>query len=591
MKKFRVGFLAMSLAAALSGCAQHGEDIAQGTQGNNKADSSLAASGALKATLIGRATLNAEKPEGAAEIVAYQASKKWIYAVNSSRKPATVEIIDANHLDPAALVANAEGVITSTNLDSIITIDLSRHTQGDANSIAVDDRNALLAVAIASGTPGVNGQVAFYDISGQTPTFIKNVEVGDLPDALTFSPDGSVVVVANEGEPSGDYRVDPEGSISVIRIADGLPAETAVMLDFSAFDSQQAALEAKGVIFSNPTGRTIHGNTVHTTVSMDLEPEYVAISEDSRTAFVTLQENNGLAIVDLKQNTLDIVGLGFKNWKDLQFDASDKDGGIHFQQYPNLYGIYQPDTIAAYQWQGQDFVVSANEGDGREYFFDAENAADCLAKGGLDYDKDDGCLAFIDEARVEDLNLGPAFARVANDDTGIGRLKVHTGMGDADRDGVYESLYTYGARSFTIWDRQGKPVFDSADQVDRITARIHGDAFNNDEDENKGDTRSDAKGAEPEALTIGKIGDRTYAFLGLERMGGVLVYDITNPHDVSFVEYFFNRGLVEGAEISGDLAPEGMKFVSAEHSATGRPFLIVGNEISGSVALWQFEQQ
>jgi len=172
----------------------------------------------------------------------------------------------------------------------------------------------------------------------------------------------------------------------------------------------------------------------------------------------------------------------------------------------------------------------------------------------------------------------------------LGRLLVTNALGKDGND-EYSNMYAYGARSFTIWDSNGLVVFDSGDDIARITASIHGSAFNNDEDENEGDTRSDAKGAEPEALAIGKIGSQTYAFIGLERMGGIFTYNVTNPYNVKFVEYFYNRGLVKGADITGDLAPEGMKFINAENSPTDEALLIVGNEISGSVAVWQITEQ
>lgn len=435
-----------------------------------------------------------------------------------------------------------------------MTINLNDNTSGDANSIAVDENNQLLAVAMAAKTTGDAGQIAFYDISGATPAFIKNVTVGALPDMVTFTHDGSKVVVANEGEPAGDYSVDPEGSISIINVTNGVVANTATQLDFSAFNTKQAELEEQGIVFANPTGRTINGKLINTTVAMDLEPEYVTISKDNRFAYVSIQENNALAIVDLSDNSLNLVGLGFKDWSNYTMDASDKDKKINFKKYPGLYGMYQPDTISSYTWKGANFIVSANEGDGREYFFDAADEADCTAKGGLDYDKDDGCLAYIDESRAEDLTLASNFAYLNNDDDDIGRLKVTTVKGDENNDGQYEALYTYGARSFTIWDSNGLVVFDSGDQIERITASVHGAQFNNDEDTNEGDTRSDAKGPEPEALALGQIGERTFAFVGLERMGSIMVYDITNPYDVKFEDYFYNRGLVEDAEISGDLA-------------------------------------
>jgi len=588
--------IALSLLSLLTGCSldgDDGQDGAQGVQGTagNNGENGTNANSALNIKLIGRAVLNAQSPEGAAEIVAYQASKKWIYAINSSGDEAVVNIIPADTFDTAALVKDNEGIVTATNLASAITLSLNENTPGDANSIAIDANNQLLAVAMAATSVGEAGQIAFYNISGDTPVFIKNVTVGALPDMVAFSHDGAKVVVANEGEPNGDYSIDPEGTISIIDITNGTIADNVLSINFQDYNNQQAELEAQGLVFANPTGRTINGNLINTTVAMDLEPEYVSISKDNKYAYISIQENNALAIINLEDNSLELKGLGFKDWSNLQFDASDKDGGVNFKSYPGLYGMYQPDTIASFSWKGANFIVSANEGDAREYFFDASDEADCIAKGGLDYDAKDGCLAYIDESRVEDLALAANFDYLNNDDNDIGRLKVTTVKGDKNNDGQYESLYAYGARSFTIWDSNGLVVFDSGDQIARVTASVHGNAFNNNEDENKGDTRSDDKGAEPEALTLGKVGDRLFAFVGLERMSTIMVFDITNPYDVKFQDYFYNRGLEPSADISGDLAPEGMTFVPAAQSATNEALLIVGNEISGSIAVWEITTQ
>ena len=589
--------IALSLLSLLTGCSLDGDDGQDGAQGiegtaGNNGENGTNANSALNINLIGRAVLNAQSPEGAAEIVAYQASKKWIYAINSSGDEAVVNIIPANTFDTAALVKDNEGIVNATNLASAITLSLNENTPGDANSIAIDANNQLLAsIAMTATNVGEAGQIAFYNIGGDTPVFIKNVTVGALPDMVTFSHDGAKVVVANEGEPNGDYSIDPEGTISIIDITNGTIADNALSINFQDYNNQQAELEAQGLVFANPTGRTINGNLINTTVAMDLEPEYVSISKDNKYAYVSIQENNALAIINLEDNSLELKGLGFKDWSNLQFDASDKDGGVNFKSYPGLYGMYQPDTIASFSWKGANFIVSANEGDAREYFFDASDEADCIAKGGLDYDAKDGCLAYIDESRVEDLALAANFDYLNNDDNDIGRLKVTTVKGDKNNDGQYESLYAYGARSFTIWDSNGLVVFDSGDQIARVTASVHGNAFNNNEDENKGDTRSDDKGAEPEALTLGKVGDRLFAFVGLERMGTIMVFDITNPYDVKFQDYFYNRGLEPSADISGDLAPEGMTFVPAAQSATNEALLIVGNEISGSIAVWEIATQ
>ena len=596
MKKTKIALM-LSATLALGGCFSDGDDGAagatgpQGPQGEQGIPGDKAPIG-IDVSMVGRGVLNAEDAEGAAEIVSYQLSKNWLYAINSSTASPTVNIIDLTDVNADELTADDEGVITNTNLDVAITLDVSSNTPGDANSIAINNTFEILAVAMAADETGTKGMIAFYDIAGAQPAFIKNVEVGYLPDAVAFSPNGRKVVVANEGEPSGDYTIDPEGSISIIELDEnGVIANSASHITFESFNMSQAALEAQGIKFTNPTGRTIKGQLLDITVAMDLEPEYVTISADNKTAFVSLQENNGIAIVDIESETVEIKGLGFKDWSVYGLDASDKDDAVNIRSYPNLMGLYQPDTVATFNWQGADFVITANEGDGREYFFDSADEASCLADGGLEYDEDDGCLSYIDEIRAEDLTLGEAFDSINNDDSDLGRLKVIAPLGDDDNDGTHEALYTYGGRSFSIFDQNGNLVFDSGDDMERITASIHGASFNNDEDENKGDTRSDAKGPEPEALAVGEVGGKRYAFIGLERMAGIMVYDITNPYDVNFVDYFINRGLNEDQEITGDLAPEGMAFIKAEDSPTNEALLVICNEISGSVSVWQINQK
>jgi len=550
--------------------------------------------------VVARAQLNPEDPSGAAEIVQYHTATQTIYAINSAAATPTVEMIDLSGISTDNLSAPlATTNLTSTALSLVTTA--NDIALGSPNSIAIS--GDWMAVAMAADAHADNGVILFYNgLNAGTPAYVSAVTVGNLPDMVTFTPDGSKVIVANEGEPSGDYSVDPEGSVAVINIVDNAPVQPATIIDFKAYNGMQAQLEAQGVHFPNPTGRTINGNQIDISVAQDLEPEYVATSND--VAFVSLQENNALAIVNLNDNTVEVKGLGFKNWAGLQFDGME-DGAVSFGTYNNHYGMYQPDTIATYQWKNANFIVTANEGDAREYFFDTLDAngnqseALCTAAGGQDFDEDDGCLSYTDETQARRLTYAPGseLEQAAGDDPRdsdfqshpLGRLNVTSELGDANNDGTYENIYSYGARSFTIWDSNGLVVFDSGDDFERITASVHGNAFNNNDDENEGDSRSANKGPEPEALTVGVVGDRTYAFVGLERMGGIFIYDITNPYTTRFVDYVINRDTTEGLDIAnaGDLAPEGMTFVSAEDSPNGNPLVIVGNEVSGTVTVWQ----
>ena len=598
--KFKYGVLALLISAALSGCGLDGDDGEQGEtgaqgpqgeQGEPGADGADGADGSdaslgVSMDVVARAFLGNLT---SAEIVQYHAESQTIYATNSETNSIAMIAGDSISTDTLADPINTTNLaVTSIALPS----DIDDVALGSLTSIAIS--GDLMAVAVPAEVKTDNGYVLFYTgLDTSTPTYLDAVEVGALPDMVTFTPDGAKVLVANEGEPSNDYTIDPEGSISVINIlANGEPEESATTIDFTDFNGSQTDLVAQGMMFPNPSGRTIKGVAISTTVAQDLEPEYITATND--TAYISLQENNGMAILDLEDLTLEVVGLGVKSWAGLNIDVQE-DGSVSFGQYEGLYGVYQPDTVANYTWKDATFVISANEGDAREYFFDAEDEATCLADGGLEFDEDDGCLAFTDEVKLETLSA------VANSELEnlqangeANDLRVTTAMGDSDGDGQYVAAYTYGARSFTIWDQNGLVVYDSGDDFERITASIHGDLFNNGDDANEGDSRSENKGPEPEALTVGVVGDRTYAFIGTERMGGIFVYDITNPYDVAFAEYIINRDLTEGLEstdIIGDLAPESLVFVSAEDSPSGEPLLLVGNEVSGTVTVWQITQK
>ncbi|PKH00048.1 choice-of-anchor I family protein [Paraglaciecola sp. MB-3u-78] len=614
VKCFKYSALALAMSLSLTGCFLEGDDGepgaigTQGELGNPGTDGSDGINGqnanasiSISLSLVGRIQLNPSDPEGAAEIVQFHPASNTIYSINSAADEPTIEIIDASSLTSEALT----NPLSSENLTSTALV-LPTVQDGiilaGPTSVAVS--GDWMAVAVPAKDKATNGLVLFYNgINTTSPIFVKAVEVGNLPDMVTFTPDASKVLTANEGEPSGDYNIDPEGSISVINIANDMPSDTSTTISFSDYNGKQAELEAKGMHFPNPSGRTINGTLITTTVAQDLEPEYITTTNE--VAYVTLQENNGLAIIDLTDNSVKVIGLGFKDWSSYQIDGME-DGTVSFGQYEDLYGMYMPDTIASYQWKDAHFLLTANEGDAREYFFDTLNANGeqdqdlCDAAGGQDFDQVDGCLSFTEETQARRLNyeLGSNLDTIAGDDPRdfdftaypLGRLTVTEELGDSDNDGKYEALYAYGARSFTIWDSNGLVVFDSGDDFERITASIHGNTFNNNNDKNEGDSRSANKGPEPEALTVGQVGDKTYAFIGLERMGGIFVYDVTNPYATKFVDYVINRGLTEGGNIEGDSGPEGMTFVDATNSPTGNALVIIGNEVSGTVSVWQITE-
>ncbi|MEO1211555.1 MAG: choice-of-anchor I family protein [Cyanobacteria bacterium J06638_20] len=489
--------------------------------------------------------------ESAAEIPAYDPATERLFVVNADN--GIVEVLDASNPNEP------------TNL---FNIDFSDLGGGLPNSIAVKD--GVLAVALEDDDPQENGRVLFFstDVEEGDIEPLSEVEVGALPDMIVFSPDGTNVLTANEGEPNDDYSVDPEGSISIIDISGGvenLQQSDVTTADFNAFDSQIDDLRNAGVRIFGPDA----------TVSQDLEPEYIAISPDSSTAYVALQENNALAVVDIAAGEVTaVVPLGFKDHSLNRngLDASDDDDTINIRPWP-IFGMYQPDAIAAYEVDGTTYLVTANEGDAREYI---------LEEG------DDEIVGFVEEERIEDLELDPtAFpnAEALQNEARLGRLTVTTTLGDTDGDGDFDELYAFGARSFTIWDTNGNIVFDSGRAFEDITAERFPDDFNSTNDENGSfDSRSDAKGPEPEGVVLGEINGRTFAFIGLERIGGVMVYDISNPEEAEFVQYINPRDFSGDAEAgtAGPLGPEGLAFISGSDSPTGDPLLVVSNEVSGS---------
>jgi hypothetical protein len=304
-------------------------------------------------------------------------------------------------------------------------------------------------------------------------------------------------------------------------------------------------------------------------VAQDLEPEYLAFSHDGKTAFATLQENNAIARIDIASATvLELVPLGFKD-HDVPgqgLDASDRDEAIDIETWP-VRGMYLPDAIASYRYRGQDFLVLANEGDVREWD------------------------AFEEEARVRDLTLDPtAFpdAALLRANSQLGRLKVTRSIGDTDGDGDYDALYSFGARSFSIRATDGTLIFDSADDFEQIIAAENPDYFNSNHESSAFDDRSDDKGPEPEGVTLGKLAGRTLAFIALERVGGIMIYDVTNPYAPCFMTYANHRNFAADAESEAalDLGAEGLAFVPAEDSPSGEPLLMVANEVSGSTTIF-----
>ncbi|MBI1306354.1 MAG: DUF839 domain-containing protein [Bacteroidetes bacterium] len=621
---------------------------------------------------------------------------------------------------------------------SVSKIDYIDLSANGAAPTSVACNNGVLAVALPNATKTDAGTVRFYD---KDLKLVKTVTVGALPDMITFTGDGKYVLVANEGEPNDDYTIDPEGSVSVIDLTNGVANATVMNADFNGvtipadvrifgrkaesqselfiseyaegssnhkyleiFNASNQTISLDNYAFPNtsngattngeyefwnafPTGATIapgktyviaHGSSdasilaktdyqftylsngndgfcltkggtwndansnsaidagemtgftildcvgdwgadpgagwsvagvsdatkdhtlvrkagkkanadwtasagtnadnsewivldnntwtdvgirkmgVFSTPQQDIEPEYIAVSTDNKTAYVTLQENNAIAVVDIATaKVTKILPLGYKDHSltENSLDASDKDNAIGNEKtYANLKGMYMPDAIAVANIGGKDYLLTANEGDSRDY---------------------DG---YSEEARVKDLTLDPtAFpnASTIQAEDALGRLKTTTSMGDTDGDGDFDVIYSYGGRSFSIWDTDGNQIFDSKNQLETMLATMFAGNYPAD--------RDDDKGAEPESVTVGVIGSKTFAFIGCERSAGVFVYDITDPAKAHYVTYYNKNG--------NDRSPEGLIFISRTKSDDGEAYLISTNEViddyHGSVSAYR----
>ncbi|HET7323836.1 MAG TPA: choice-of-anchor I family protein, partial [Halococcus sp.] len=505
--------------------------------------------------------------EDAAEIIAYSKQTGDLYVVNA--EAGGVDVLDVTTPDNPERIGQFVLAETWADAGEVTNIALREDVQ-----IGGDKTTSVLAVATVAANPQANGRVVFYDAEERSP--LTTVEVGAVPDMVTFTPDGRTVLTADSGEPSADYETDPSGTVSLIDISDGIQNATAEHVDFTSYDGHEDELREQGIRIFGPDA----------SASTDLEPEYLTVAADSTTAYVALQINNALAVVDIESATVtDIHSFGYKDHDATgnELDASDVDR-LTIRNWP-IYGMYQPDAITSYEVDGETYLVTANEGGMRDY----EGFSEVTTVSDLDISPE--AFDFSDVTGIESVE---ELQRPEN----LGNLLTTTHLGDVDGDGCHEEIYSFGGRSFAIWKSDGTLVYDSGADFELITAMHHPEYFNTDGLENTPFSQSTVKGPEPEGIDVGCIGSRTYAFVGLERIGSLVVYDITDPTSPSFVQYINNRNFevdplsdIEDGDTdvsdAGDLGPEGVKFISGTESPVDGPVVAVGNELSGTTALYR----
>lgn len=509
----------------------------------------------LDLELLGRTPAGGE---ATAEIAAFDPKTKRVFATDAENDQ--LDVFDFSK--PTAPLALAP-------------IDLSAYGAGP-NSVVYLSSLRAVAVAVEAANVGEPGSVVVFD--AKKGTHLASFPAGALPDMVTTSEDERYLLVANEGEPASDGSVDPEGSVTVIDLKRGLKKAEVETADF-----HDVPLRGPVRVF-----------TPGSTVEQDLEPEYITVNGD--WAWVSIQEANAVGLLDIEEGEfVSVRSLGFKNLglPENAFDATDKDKAPTIEPHQGVYGMYQPDAISAFtvkvrvpdrwpsdwDWLGKGFddatddrqalhgfqkpryitrtlIATANEGDARDWDF------------------------FAEEARVEDLALAPeVFPPTAGDEKQLGRLTVTTTLGNTDADPDYEQLYAFGGRSMSLLSPGGRVVYDTGDQLERLSATLDAASFNKDNATSNVDNRSDNKGPEPEAVTTGEVGGHTYAFLAAERSGMIYAFDLSStPGEAEFAGWINTR--------EGDLGPEGIELVSRWESPTGKAMLLVTYEISGTVAAY-----
>lgn len=443
------------------------------------------------------------------------------------------------------------------------------------NHVAVAD--GVVAVAVTNEIPTDPGRLVLMKTDG---TDQRELVVGPSPTWVAFTPDRTKIVVANQGVPSADYSVDPEGSISIVEDWQS-SAPHVVPVELQPFNSRKEELISRGVRIFGPCLST---SSCEVTVAQDLEPVALVISADSRKAWITFETNNVLGVLDIAgQRITDIRSFGLKDhsrwWNRL--DASD-DQEFDLRTWP-LLGMYQPNGIDILTTHGRNYLITANRGNWREGSAFPDNTEKTTVA--------DACHAGSLKPRLCDRLSGAP-------DISITRYPYRY---TADENAPLPGAYSYGGRSFAIWTPEGRLVYDSGAALEAITHRACPSYFNSQSDQNTFDDRSDEKGPEPEGVAVADLAGRSFAFVSLRRIGGIVAFDVSEPSFPLFQQYINSRNFsVEPKDLpagypseyfvncaAGDLQGVKPVFVRGTDAPTGDPLLLLVNNYSGTVAIFK----
>lgn len=514
------------------------------------------------------ATISSGSGEMGAEIPAYHAASKRIFATNGATNQ--IDIYDIANPSAPKKLKSVSLTAYGNNLTSVAA--------GLNSIVAVVGTNPTFG---ADGTPVVaEGKAVVMDRNGKV---ISSVSVrGFQPDAVTFTPNGLTAIVAIEAEPicatdnpattsneSTDYTkaIDGEGGVAIINLAN--PKSPRVKLaNFNAFSVSDA--RSAGLVI----------NKIVNNVAKDVEPEYVTAVSDTK-AFVTLQEANGIAELNLASGAVTkIYGAAVIDRSVVETDLSDKDKNTELITYPGVKSNSQPDAIASFQIGRDSYFATAGEGDSREWTC----LTDDLRAGKL---------------TVDSVNFANWAAQKV--DAILGRAKVDPNAGDIDMDGDIDVVTTRGSRSMSIF-KNGTLLWDSGSLLEKTMiekfgfANINGSHVLNATDKTVldyiGQDRSDDKGPEPEGVAVGMIGKLRVAVLGMERTSSLAFFDITNPAKPTLLSWQQMQPLTSTSlNASSAWSPEGVIFVPAEKSPNKKALVITSYEMSGSLTIHQLSDE
>ncbi|ASA20480.1 hypothetical protein B9T62_06485 [Paenibacillus donghaensis] len=480
---------------------------------------------------------------GVAEIVRYNPDNGRFYLVNGASQPATVDIVNLKD-------GTQPEKETSINVEQLS--ETAGFTYGDLTSLDINTATGRIAIAVQEEDAMKPGKVLVLDYEGK---LLAEYPTGVQPDMVKYTADGRYILTADEAEPR-TLAGDPEGSVTIIDTLSG--KVTSVKFDQPEIIDDSVYI--RGAV--DPETKLITGKGSKADAVRDLEPEFITLSDDQKTAYVSLQENNAIATIDIAGGAaVSVKGLGTKGFS-LAGNALDllNDGQIKLENVP-FRGLYMPDGIDQYTTGGTTYLFTANEGDATEWD-SMENASKIGDMKGL-------------------LNPASPAAQFLNGSKLYDNVEVMSGLDN-------ESLYLYGARSFSIWEAGTmKQVYDSGSDFERITGERLPDFFNASNTNTTLDSRSQKKGPEPEYVKVGKVGQKALAFIGLERIGGLMTYDVTDPAQASFLSYINTREFTPKNNLATDTGPEGIEFIPAAASPSGLPLVLVANEVGGTVAVYQ----